>query len=300
MRAAAGFRQLMAQTGGTPTEDAIREFIKSKRGRIYLTKSAITLVGISLFAVSAYYIYDQILPVSIVRAIFSLCLFAIVILIATGVTVLLANHSDHAELRKGEYALDCLKHAQDRINRIVQSDEDFILCLRGFERERLGWSEKSRPLTAYKLRKESAALDKARALGSGPSSLDLERSNAIRQYEYNPAWVGQLEVLAAIRTLGPVVLLDNFELEPDKRAELERSKVLTLPTTSETWWRVFLELAAKARLVVVLLEQRSASVVKELDYLSGENRPYVILTTKDMVATMLHLAPRFVERAAAV
>jgi hypothetical protein len=300
MRVPRGFRELMAQTGGTPTENVIRPFIKSKNRRIYFKKSAISLLGISLFVVSAYFTYDQILPESIVGTIFSLGLFAIVISMATGVTVVLANHGDDAELRKGEYALNCLIHAQERINGIVQSDEAFILCLRGFEGERIGWSEKSRPLTAYELHEQSAALDKTRALGSGPSSLDLERSNAIRQYEYNPAWVQQLGVLAAIRTLGPVVLLDNFELEPDKRAELERSKILALPTTSDTWWGVFLELAVKARLVVVLLEQRSASVVEELDYLSGENSPYVILTKEGMVAAMLRLAPCFVKRAAAV
>ena len=303
MQRPANFRQLLAETDGTPTENELSAFIARKKKLVYLKSLTIRLIGIGLFAGLAYFLFDEILKEtqgSLWGALFFLAIFALLILGFAALTIGTLNHVDREELAKAEHALSALANANDRIHQIVHSGEEFILCLRGFERERIGGSEQSRPRTSSEITQLASTMDYTYQMTTGITPASLERSNEIRAQEYDWAWFRQLQLFRAVRELRPVVILDNFDIEPVKRDELQASNVQTLPTTSATWWGVFLQLVERARLVVVLLEQRSASVVRELDYLSSSNKAYVIVTTPGMVDALRRLAPSYVEKAAAV
>ncbi len=293
--------QILCQMQGSPDLGDLRRLIARLQWRLKVRKGIFWLIAALLyglfiaglateaFATKAHDIKDLIIALIILSVLLPLALaFPAMALYFT------MTSSCEEELAQSTHALTSIAGLSARVDALVSQASEFVLFLRGFEREQLGNSAKSWPifpdrrLYEFRFSEYTPNFDEA-----------LESYNS-RAAEFDHSWVRQLRLLTAVRKYGSVLLLENFNLGSVKREELRGAGIDMAPATSATWWGTFLVLASKARITIVLLGQRSPSVFDELSHLSERGLPYLIVTIQDLVKVLQRYSPSLVENAVGV
>jgi len=163
---------------------------------------------------------------------------------------------------------------------LVASGEPFALFLRGFDAEIAGARE-----SGDKNRLVGEMTSYAQIASGGtftPSSPDYFPPEVLDQ---TGVWRTQSETLTALSRRFPVVLLGNARLDDSMASAAERmNPVRQIMMVTEDWWDVFCELARHARIVVVFIAQRSASLQRELDHLACSGARAIVVCAADQDA----------------
>jgi hypothetical protein len=289
---------VLRQTQGSPDVEDLRKLVAHLQRRLKFRKGLFWLISALIYG--AFFVigataHDLDTEHVIALIVFSVIIFPIFFLMCLGPFLyIVMTYSCEEELTKTTHALKSLTDLSVQIDNLVDQTNDFILFLRGFEREQAANSAKSLPTYP-----DRELVERAHAWSLGhvadydTAMEDYER----RVDEFDDFWIQQLGLLTAVRKYGSVVLLDNFNLETAKHEELRRAGIGLAPATSATWWSTFLVLASKARITIILSEQRSVSVFAELTHLSEHGLPYLIVTTEELVKVLQRYSPGFVENA---
>jgi hypothetical protein len=164
--------------------------------------------------------------------------------------------------------------------RLAASGAPFALFLRSFGVEAAGarvFDEKSHTMAEM--------TTQAQIMTGGvftPSSMDyFPPEVADRSGAWNTQWI----VLQALSDRLPTVLLGNARLPRSNPVPSPKHPINEAMVVTEDWWDIFLRLADRAAVVVMLLEEGSPSLLRELSFLSQSAVKTIVVSRFSGVAT---------------
>jgi Ca2+/Na+ antiporter len=267
------FHELVRSKGAALTVSDLANFAEERRrgcnrSSIKLTVALMLFVGLVSFYLSAFgqpTSWPAILMISLsiasLTAIFWFALEAAV---------------ENNELDSVEYALKRLAEQDEIVGRAISLADHkpgIALVLRSFEVEYQGYSDEEIEST----NRSSIELMQVQSqmYGVAGGGVSVETKNI---------WTVQKEVIATIQMRLHTVLLENVTLSQSKRAELEAAHTLVVPVVLGEWWPVFTRLADRASIVVFFLQNFSAELRREIDYILEHRCRYIVVCgegTKD-------------------